>query len=48
MLSALCLLDSHHILHRDLKPANIMLHNDLIKLGDFGFCKPRKHYTDFT
>lgn len=48
MLSALCLLDSHHILHRDLKPSNIMLHNDLIKLGDFGFCKPRKHYTDFT
>ena len=26
-------------MHRDLKPANILLHNDMIKLADFGFCR---------
>jgi len=25
--------------HRDLKPSNILIHNNEIKLGDFGFCK---------
>ena len=30
---------SLNILHRDLKPSNILIHNDLIKLADFGFCK---------
>ena len=28
-----------HIMHRDLKPANILLHNDQVKLADFGFCR---------
>ena len=28
-----------NIVHRDLKPSNILIHNDEIKLGDFGFCK---------
>ena len=28
-----------NIMHRDLKPANILLHNDQLKLADFGFCK---------
>lgn len=27
------------IFHRDLKPANILIHNNTIKIGDFGFCK---------
>jgi len=27
-------------MHRDLKPDNILMHNGMIKLGDFGFCKP--------
>lgn len=27
------------MLHRDLKPENILLHNDKLKLGDFGFSK---------
>ena len=26
-------------MHRDLKPDNILIHNGVIKLGDFGFCK---------
>lgn len=33
-----CLL-SHGLVHRDIKPANILLHNDIIKLADFGFSK---------
>ena len=24
-------------MHRDLKPENILLHNDVIKIADFGF-----------
>lgn len=28
-----------NIMHRDLKPANILLHNDQVKLADFGFCR---------
>ena len=27
------------VMHRDFKPANIFLHEDLIKIGDFGFSK---------
>jgi serine/threonine-protein kinase ULK2 len=27
-------------MHRDLKPDNILMHDGMIKLGDFGFCKP--------
>lgn len=33
-------------MHRDLKPDNILLHNGLIKLADFGFCKPLESKTD--
>ena len=40
ILSALALLDRHKIMHRDIKPSNIMLHDNKIKVGDFGFCKP--------
>ena len=48
MASALCLLHKYNILHRDIKPENIMLHNDKLKLGDFGFCKPLKQKYDFS
>jgi len=29
-------------MHRDLKPDNILFHNNVLKLGDFGFCKNLK------
>jgi serine/threonine-protein kinase ULK/ATG1 len=29
-------------MHRDLKPDNILFHNQVLKLGDFGFCKSFK------
>jgi serine/threonine protein kinase len=32
-------LTKNNIMHRDLKPDNILLHNGIIKLADFGFCK---------
>ena len=28
------------ILHRDLKPSNLLFHKDILKVADFGFCKP--------
>ena len=31
-----------NIIHRDIKPENILLHNGIVKLADFGFCKPLK------
>jgi serine/threonine protein kinase len=33
------LIAEHNILHRDIKPSNVLLHNDVIKIADFGFCK---------
>lgn len=27
------------IVHRDLKPANIMIKDNILKIGDFGFAK---------
>lgn len=40
----------HNILHRDIKPSNILLHNDVIKIADFGFCKAliRRNEMTFT
>ena len=38
-------MSARQIIHRDLKPANIFLHNDELKLGDFGFCKELKENT---
>ena len=26
-------------MHRDLKPENILLHDGVVKIADFGFCK---------
>lgn len=40
IISAMVYLDDMKILHRDIKPANIMLNDNTIKIGDFGFCKP--------
>jgi len=35
-----------NIMHRDIKPSNILLNNGIIKLADFGFCKPMKDSKD--
>ena len=40
MILAFKILNKHNIMHRDIKPENILLHNGVIKLADFGFCKP--------
>lgn len=32
-------LHNNRILHRDIKPQNILIHNDNIKISDFGFAK---------
>jgi serine/threonine-protein kinase ULK/ATG1 len=40
MIAAFKILNKHNIMHRDIKPENILLHNGVIKLADFGFCKP--------
>ncbi|KRW98127.1 Protein kinase-like domain [Pseudocohnilembus persalinus] len=32
-------LHEQQIIHRDLKPENIMLHDDHVKIGDFGFAR---------
>ncbi|KAL4466404.1 hypothetical protein ABPG73_019022 [Tetrahymena malaccensis] len=33
------LIQEANMLHRDVKPENILIHNDMIKLADFGFSK---------
>ena len=30
----------YNIMHRDIKPSNIIFHNNIAKIGDFGFSKP--------
>ena len=40
IVAAFKVLNKHNIMHRDLKPENLLLHDGLIKLADFGFCKP--------
>ena len=29
----------NNIVHRDLKPENLLIHNDQVKISDFGFSK---------
>lgn len=40
IVEAFRVLNKHNIMHRDLKPENLLLHDGIIKLADFGFCKP--------
>lgn len=39
LLDAFKVLNRYNVVHRDLKPDNILLHNGVIKIGDFGFSK---------
>lgn len=39
LLEAFKVLNKYNIMHRDLKPDNIFFHNNILKVGDFGFCK---------
>lgn len=39
IISALKYLYSKSIVHRDIKPHNILLHNDIVKITDFGFAR---------
>ena len=39
LLKAFKTLQDNKILHRDLKPQNILFNNNVLKVGDFGFCK---------
>lgn len=37
VVEVLCYLKSQNIVHRDLKPENLLLHNNILKVADFGF-----------
>lgn len=39
LLNAFKSIYKENILHRDLKPSNILVHNGVVKIADFGFCK---------
>lgn len=43
LLSAFKVLAENNIMHRDIKPENILIHNGILKVADFGFCKPLEH-----
>ncbi len=46
ILEAFRILSKHNIMHRDLKPDNILINNGILKLADFGFCKPLESKND--
>ena len=48
LLKAFQILTKSNIMHRDIKPSNILLNNGIIKLADFGFCKPLKDSRDMS
>ena len=43
LINGFKLLAEHNIMHRDIKPENILIHNGILKIADFGFCKPLEH-----
>ncbi len=42
------MLIKNNIMHRDIKRSNILIHNGILKLADFGFCKPLKDARDLS
>lgn len=48
MINAFKTLVLDNILHRDLKPSNILIHNGVLKIADFGFCKTLLQPTSLT
>ena len=38
LLYAFIQIDQLKVLHRDIKPGNIFINDQVVKLGDFGFC----------
>lgn len=42
LIQAFKTLIKYNIMHRDLKPTNILIHNGIVKLADFGFCRSLK------
>ena len=40
LVNAFKVLSQNNIMHRDIKPENILIHNGVLKVADFGFCKP--------
>lgn len=39
ILNGLSELHKQNVIHRDIKLANILMHDDLVKIADLGFCK---------
>ncbi len=48
IIDAFKVLNKNNIMHRDLKPDNILIHDGILKLADFGFCKPLENEEDTT
>ena len=44
ILNGFAELQTRKVMHRDFKPANVMLHNDVVVIGDFGFAAIGKLY----
>ena len=44
MVIALRFLKERNIIHRDIKPKNILIHDDGIKISDFGVAKIINNY----
>eukprot|EP00238_Polyblepharides_amylifera_P004131 CAMPEP_0196593244 /NCGR_PEP_ID=MMETSP1081-20130531/75130_1 /TAXON_ID=36882 /ORGANISM="Pyramimonas amylifera, Strain CCMP720" /LENGTH=467 /DNA_ID=CAMNT_0041917175 /DNA_START=391 /DNA_END=1794 /DNA_ORIENTATION=+ len=50
LIQSIAYLHKHGYFHRDLKPENLLVHNDTVKLADFGLAREirsRPPYTDY-
>lgn len=39
LCEAFKVMEKNHIVHRDMKPENVLIHNDQVKISDFGFSR---------